>query len=325
MPKLAIYAGHGGSDAGACCKGRKEKDYTLNVSNGVSTILRGAGFEIINNRTTDVNRSINNDAKLANNNNVDGVIEFHFNAAGGNGTETYYSVAGGKGKELAQAINDRIASLGFKNRGIKTKVGADRTDYFGIIRQTKAPAVLVEICFIDSDSDMDLYHRTKDIVNHIADAIYNFYGGRKATPQPQPQPQQPQPQQNKRYAQCNCDTLNVRDGGSTSNRIIGQLKYGNEVDVLDTRGDWHYINFGGRLGWASAKYLTIGGVPGEYAQCNGNRVNVRNKPSMSGNVIRQLNKGNEFKVAGRSGKWCRVIVAGTGGYVYSKYVSIGGI
>lgn len=80
MPKLAIYAGHGGNDAGACCNGRKEKDYTLNVSNGVSAILRGAGFEIINNRTTDVNRSINNDAKLANNNNVDGVIEFHFNA-----------------------------------------------------------------------------------------------------------------------------------------------------------------------------------------------------------------------------------------------------
>ena len=95
--------------------------------------------------------------------------------------------------------------------------------------------------------------------------------------------------------------------------------------MLDTRGDWYYINFGGRLGWASAKYLTIGGVPGQYAQCNGNRVNVRNKPSMSGSVIRQLNKGNEFKVTGRSGKWGRVIVAGTGGYVYSQYVSIGGI
>lgn len=324
MPKLAIYAGHGGKDAGACYNGWKEKDYTLNISNEVTAILRHAGFEIINNRTTDVNRSINNDAKLANNNNVDAVIEFHFNAGGGNGTETYHSVTGGTGKELAKAINARIANLGFKDRGIKTKVGADRTDYFGIIRQTKAPAVLVEICFIDSIGDMDLYHATKDMANHIADAIYTFFGGHKSTPKPQPQPQ-PQPQQNSRYAQCNCDTLNVRDGGSTSNRIIGYLKYGNEVQVLDTRGDWYYINFGGRLGWASAKYLTIGGVPGQYAQCNGNRVNVRNKPSMSGSVIRQLNKGNEFKVTGRSGKWCRVIVAGTGGYVYSQYVSIGGI
>lgn len=64
MTKLSIYAGHGGSDSGAVYGGRREKDYTLSISNGVSAILRGAGFEIINNRTTDTNRDINNDAKL---------------------------------------------------------------------------------------------------------------------------------------------------------------------------------------------------------------------------------------------------------------------
>lgn len=245
------------------------------------------------------------------------------NILGGNGTETYHSVAGGVGKELAKVINDRIASLGFKNRGIKTKVGADRTDYFGIIRQTKAPAVLVEICFIDSDSDMDLYHRTKDIINHIADAIYNFYGGHKAAAAPKPPQTQPQP--NGQYAQCNCDTLNVRDGGSTNNRIIGQLKYGNEVMVLSTSNGWCHIKFAGRLGYASAKYLTIGGVPGQYAQCNANRVNVRSAPSTRSSVVRKLNKGNEFIVTERTSNWCRVIIAGTGGYVYSQYVSIGGI
>ncbi len=177
MAKLAIYAGHGGSDSGAVYGGRREKDYTLQISNGVSAILRGAGFEIINNRTTDTNRSINNDARLANNNHVDGVIEFHLNAGGGTGTETYCSVVGNESRSLAIAIQNRIVGLGFRDRGVKTKTGSDGRDYFGIIRMTNAPAVLVEICFIDSDVDMNLYHSIPNIINHIADAIFRFYGG----------------------------------------------------------------------------------------------------------------------------------------------------
>lgn len=177
MAKLAIYAGHGGSDSGAVYGKKREKDYTLQISNGVSAILRYAGFEIINNRTTDINRNINTDAKLANKNHVDGVIEFHLNAGGGSGVETYCSIVGGSSRNLAHAIQNRIAELGFRDRGVKTKKGNDGKDYFGIIRMTNAPAVLVETCFIDSDSDMSLYHSIPNIVNHIADAIFRFYGG----------------------------------------------------------------------------------------------------------------------------------------------------
>ncbi len=181
MTKLAIYAGHGGSDSGAIYGDRREKDYTLEISNGVSEILKSAGFEVVNNRTTDTNRNINNDAKLANKSGVDGVIEFHFNAGGGTGTETYCSVVGNESRKLATAIQSRIVSLGFKDRGVKTKTDGDGRDYFGIIRMTNTPAVVVETCFIDNNSDMNLYNSIINLINHIADAIYRFYASAQRT------------------------------------------------------------------------------------------------------------------------------------------------
>ena len=56
MPSIAVYAGHGGSDPGAVALGRQEKDLTLAVSNAVTAILRGWGYTVLNNRTTEGDR-----------------------------------------------------------------------------------------------------------------------------------------------------------------------------------------------------------------------------------------------------------------------------
>ena len=57
MPKIAVYAGHGGSDPGAVSGGLREKDLTLAVSNAATEILRGWGYTVLNNRTTEAVRS----------------------------------------------------------------------------------------------------------------------------------------------------------------------------------------------------------------------------------------------------------------------------
>jgi N-acetylmuramoyl-L-alanine amidase len=172
--KIAIYAGFGGSDSGAVANGYKGKDLNLEVANNVAAILRGAGHDVLQNRTTDINRNITEDANKANSWGADYVIEFHFNAGGGHGTETFCSIVGGESRELAERINNRIAKLGFRNRGVKTKLGDDGRDYFGIIRQTKAPACLVEVCFIDSISDMNLYKSIPNFSDHVADEIHKY-------------------------------------------------------------------------------------------------------------------------------------------------------
>jgi N-acetylmuramoyl-L-alanine amidase len=66
LSTIAVYAGHGGADPGAVNGNLREKDFTLAISNAVSAILRGWGYTVVNNRTTDVDRSITRDANLAN-------------------------------------------------------------------------------------------------------------------------------------------------------------------------------------------------------------------------------------------------------------------
>ncbi len=176
MTKIAVYAGHGGSDFGAVSDGRYEKDYALEVSTYLTAELRRRGYEVINNRTTDVDRNLNADIRLANSENVDAVIEIHLNSnegIPGSGTETYYSVTG-KGMELAEAINTNLVALGFRDRGIKTLTNFFGNDYLGIIRYTNAPAVLVELFFINNPLDVAKYDPQK-IAVAIADAVQSLY------------------------------------------------------------------------------------------------------------------------------------------------------
>ena len=57
-------------------------------------------------------------------------------------------------------MEKQIAALGFKSRGVKTTTG------LYILNHTKAPAMLVECCFVDDADDAKLYNKTK-----MADAI----------------------------------------------------------------------------------------------------------------------------------------------------------
>ena len=183
MPRIAVYAGHGGSDPGAVANGLREKDLTLQVSNAVTAILRRWGYMVINNRTTDVDRSITRDANLANENRVDGLVEIHFNSnAGtpGTGAEVFYSVRDtGRGRELASAILRHIVALGFRDRGVKTQVNANGQDAFGILRLANMPAVLVECAFINNPNDMarlDVNTMAQAIADGIRD-VFPISGG----------------------------------------------------------------------------------------------------------------------------------------------------
>ena len=171
MPRIAMFAGHGGTDFGAVSNGLYEKNFNLALSNETTRILRERGYEVINNRTTDVNRDINADAALANRSNVDGVVDIHLNSNLGtpsSGTEAYYSINDGKGKTFAQALVNNITALGFANRGVKTRVNAAGQDYFGIIRNTNAPAVLLEVAFINNPNDMAMLN-----IARVSQAIAN--------------------------------------------------------------------------------------------------------------------------------------------------------
>lgn len=107
-------------------------------------------------------------------------VSVHFNAfqrtEGPRGTEVLHrsnqAVAARVSRAMAQAA-------GFINRGAKT-----RTD-LSFLNRANRPAILLEVCFVDSGADAALYNRHfEDICRAIAESILD----RAVTPSPSPEP-----------------------------------------------------------------------------------------------------------------------------------------
>jgi hypothetical protein len=93
-------------------------------------------------------------------------VSIHFNAYVETqkpmGTECLYLSQ----SALAAQVSSAIASCGFINRGAKK-----RTDLF-FLNRTVMPAILIEVCFVDSAADASLYNdQFSQICNAIADVL----------------------------------------------------------------------------------------------------------------------------------------------------------
>ena len=109
----------------------------------------------------EVNKSdtyLKDQVNFANKKVYDLVIQIHFNAGGGTGTETLYRSTAGK--KYAKQVNDKLSTM-YKNRGIKHDINdVGRKLYW--LTNTKYPAILIETCFVDSKVDTDKYVNNKD-------------------------------------------------------------------------------------------------------------------------------------------------------------------
>lgn len=150
MAKVFIGVGHGCSDPGAVANGLREKDLNLVTALACNEELVRHGVVTLMSRTTDEEDTLKQEIAECNAFDPALALDIHHNAGGGDGVEVFHSINGGKGKELAQAIIDEVVALGQNSRGIKTKRNASGLDWYGFIRQTKAPAVIVEVAFLDS-------------------------------------------------------------------------------------------------------------------------------------------------------------------------------
>jgi len=152
MARVYIGVGHGGSDPGAVANNLKEKAVNLAISLACGEELQRHGVTVMLSRETDVTETVNEKVKECNAFGADLCVEIHNNAGGGIGHEVYYHHFGGKSLTLAKNISNAILAIGQKAHGapVKTKLMANGKDYFGMIRDTIAPAVLVECAFLDS-------------------------------------------------------------------------------------------------------------------------------------------------------------------------------
>jgi N-acetylmuramoyl-L-alanine amidase len=156
MPKVFIGVGHGGSDPGAVSNNTKEKDLNLSIALACKDMLERHGVSVKMSRTKDENDPLSEEIKECNAYSPDLAVDIHNNAGGGDGAEAFYHYGGGTSKTLAEYILAEIVKVGQNSRGAKIQKNAYGTDYYGFIRETSCPAVIVECAFVDNATDLEI-------------------------------------------------------------------------------------------------------------------------------------------------------------------------
>ncbi|EGT5516567.1 N-acetylmuramoyl-L-alanine amidase [Clostridioides difficile] len=169
--KIAIVPGHTLSGKGTGATGYIDEGKENRIlTDLIVKWLKQGGATVYTGKVDKSNNYLAEQCQIANRQNVDVAIQIHFNAdhttLNKMGTETIYKT--NNGKVYADRVNTKLATV-FKNRGAKSDV---RGLYW--LSHTKAPAILIEVCFVDSKADTDYYIRHKDIVAKlIAEGILN--------------------------------------------------------------------------------------------------------------------------------------------------------
>lgn len=171
MPySIMLDAGHGGRDPGAVYNGRQEKDDALRLVMAIGEILQNNGIDVEYTRITDVYESPYQKAMEANEAGVDFFISIHRNSFPQDnvvsGVESLVYNKQGIKYEMAQNINAQLETVGFVNLGVQARPN------LVVLRRTRMPAVLVEVGFINSEVDNQLFDQNfSDIAQAIADGI----------------------------------------------------------------------------------------------------------------------------------------------------------
>ncbi len=168
--KIAVDAGHGGSDYGATYNGRAEKDDNLKLALAVGDILEKNGIDVVYTRTTDEYETPFKKATDANDAKADYFVSIHRNSSPTpnqyTGVETLVYNNSGIKSQMAANINSELEKAGFKNLGITERPN------LVVLKRTKMPAVLVEASFINNDKDNAKFDNDFDaIANAIAAGI----------------------------------------------------------------------------------------------------------------------------------------------------------
>lgn len=156
--KVAIDAGHGGSDLGNQGNGIAEKDYALLISNYIKDRLDDLGIENIITRSTD--RTISDDERVniltsafGNDKNVI-VVSNHLNKGAGEGLEVIYALRNSDAfsKKIADQI---ITSGGVVNKYYQLRdPNNTQYDFVPIIRDTpNYETVMIEYGYVDNSGD----------------------------------------------------------------------------------------------------------------------------------------------------------------------------
>ena len=167
--KWYLDFGHGGKDPGAVGPTNlKESDIALKIGMMVKETLENAFEKVITTRDNDKYYSLDYRTKKANNENCDYFISIHLNSASNpsaKGCEIWLYDENSKLKTLANNLcNNLSTKMNTPRREVKY------SKKLAVLKNTKMPALLIEIDFI-SNKEVENYLRNDKNLKNISDTI----------------------------------------------------------------------------------------------------------------------------------------------------------
>jgi N-acetylmuramoyl-L-alanine amidase-like protein len=176
---IVISSGHSTKCPGASSILDEVKEATK-VVDRVADELEKRGVEVYvfhDTKSTTVSDNLDAIVSFHNDHERELDVSVHFNSTGEGvterpvGTEVLWYTQ----EALAAEVSAAIARVGFIDRGPKYR------DDLSFLKNTDEPSILIEICFIDSEADCEIYEqRFVDICEAIADVL----GGEKGAERP---------------------------------------------------------------------------------------------------------------------------------------------
>jgi N-acetylmuramoyl-L-alanine amidase len=175
---VCIDAGHGGKDIGANSGNRLEKDDTLELALKLKEKLEQKDIRVVMTRETDDFLKLSDRNQIANDAQADYFISIHRNAGKGNGVEEWINAYPDQEAQMyAEAILSNLDAIGISgNRGVKKGTQDDATEDYAINRDSNMPSVILELGFVNSQTDNELLDQNLDsYAEAICEGIWNTW------------------------------------------------------------------------------------------------------------------------------------------------------
>lgn len=158
------------------------------------------------------------------------------------GTDVFYYPTSTWGKKFAEIIAENFRDI----YPYPELVDIRATTYLGEVRQSRAPAVLVEVAYHDNREDADwIVDNIDTIARTLAQSVAEYFGVPFVTPL----------SGETGTVSVSSGTLNIRSAPSLSAPIIARAYNGEKLQILGEDGNWYRVNYGGREGFANKRFV----------------------------------------------------------------------
>ena len=278
------------------------------VGDKVIQKLRVLGHTVIDcscNSANSVSSQLAAIVKKANAQKLDLFLSLHLKAGVVTGSEVNTTNTSGAKQEAKKLIDTYCNRTGFKNRGHKYAE-------FYVLRHTVAPAMLIEMAFVDTEAD---YNKWNDLgAELIANAIVEGITGQVVQEKPVETPSTIS-----YTVKITADVLYVRAGAGTNYKVNTQVRKGEVYTIVGESNGWGKLKSG--AGWISLKYTSKNGESISVNKPNqtikiGSRIKITGSKYATGQSIPSWVKDNVYTVQQIKGD--RALIKEIVSWVYTK-------